>query len=110
VQSSHVWPAPARVEGVVMSVVEALDEELLTLGDAAARSTLAATARSLAVELDADNSATSKSMCAKALADVMREVRALAPAKPEEDEVERARKRRVERLAGKSAAGTASSS
>jgi hypothetical protein len=56
------------------------------------------------------NSATSKSMCAKALVDVMRELRALAPPKPEEDEVERARKRRADRLAGQSAAGSASSS
>jgi hypothetical protein len=89
------------------SVVEAFDLEMESIGGEFATSTLAATARALAVELDGDNSATSKSMCAKALADVMRELRALAPAKPEEDEVERARKRRTDRLARQAATGAA---
>jgi hypothetical protein len=93
-----------------MPVVLAVSRELEQMGGDVAESALAATALSLAEQLDGPNSATSKSMCAKALVDVLRELRALAPAKPEEDEVERARKRRADRLARQSAAGAAPSS
>jgi hypothetical protein len=75
-----------------------------------AGSTLAATALSLAVELDGDNSATSKSMCAKALADVMRELRALAPPRKENDDVTDLARKRDERLARGSAAPDSSRS
>jgi hypothetical protein len=94
-----------------MSVVEAVEGEVETLGPKAQVSPLAAAALSLARELDdAGNSATSKSMCAKALVDVLRELRTLVPPREEEDDIERARKRRADRLAGQSAAGSASSS
>ena len=88
-----------------MSVVAALEAELRALGPAAVDSTLAATALALAAELDGDNSATSKSMCAKSMVEVLRELRGLMPPKEREDDIERARKRRVERLARQSAAG-----
>jgi hypothetical protein len=55
-------------------------------------------------------SATAKSMCARALQDVLDKLRELAPPKKEEDDIERARKRRDERLAGQSAAGSSTPS
>jgi hypothetical protein len=93
-----------------MAVVDAVQAEIDRIGEKAQGTTMAETALSLARELDGQNSATSKSMCAKALIDVMRELRSLAPPVPEEDEVERARKRRADRLAGTAAAGSSSSS
>jgi hypothetical protein len=63
-----------------VSVVGALERELAVMGVAAGDSTLAASALALAGELDsAGNSATSKSMCAKALLDVMNRLRELTP-------------------------------
>jgi hypothetical protein len=91
-----------------MSVFESVERELEELG--VSGSALAATALSLAEGLDAPNSLTSKSMAAKALADVLKEIRTLAPPAEQEDEIERARKRRTARLAGKSAAGSSASS
>ncbi|MEJ7783405.1 MAG: hypothetical protein WKF96_01290 [Solirubrobacteraceae bacterium] len=70
------------------------DEEL-------ASSALAATAVALAKEIDKPrNSATSKSMCARALADTLRELRELAPAKKEDDAIDKLSAGRVLRLAG----------
>ncbi len=90
-----------------MSVVEAVRADIEKLGAGGQGSGLAATALALAAELDARNSATSKSMCAKSLIDVMRELRALAPPAESEDDLERARKRREDRLARQSATGAA---
>lgn len=90
-----------------MSVVEAVLKEIEWLGPRAEGSPMAATALSLAEGLDDENSLTSKGIAAKALIDVMRELRALVPAKAEDDEIERARKRRVAR---QSAAGASPSS
>jgi hypothetical protein len=92
----------------MMSVFEAVEQELEELG--VTGSALAATALSLAEGLDAPNSLTSKSMAAKALADVLKEIRTLAPPAEQEDEIERARKRRADRLARQSASGSSSSS
>ena len=88
-------------------VVEAVERDLKALGLKASRSSLAAAALALARELDdfhADqeceecghvqswtskaNSATSKSMCAKVLVEVLRELRALAPPKKEKTKVD----------------------
>lgn len=91
-----------------MSVFESVEQEIEELG--VTGSALAATALALAEGLDAPNSLTSKSMAAKALADVLKEIRTLAPPAEQEDEIERARKRRAERLAGKPAARSSSSS
>jgi hypothetical protein len=71
---------------------------------------MAATALALAVELDGPTSATSKSMCAKALVDVMRELRALAPAEKENDGLDDLAARRRKRIAGESAASASASS
>jgi hypothetical protein len=97
------------VEGVVsVSVVEAVTAELERLGEPGASSSLAATALALAEQLDEPrNGATSKSMCAKAMVDVLRELRLLAPPKQEDDELDRARKQRTERLARQSASEAA---
>lgn len=66
--------------------------------------TLAATARELARRLDdGEASATSKSMCAKALADTVAQLRALVPAKQEPDAVDQLQARRQTRRARKAA-------
>lgn len=89
-----------------MSVTEAVERDIDALGEKAKGSGFAATALALAGALDGDNSATSKSMCAKALIDVMRELRTLAPPKRQEDKVDEIAKRRQRRLArGGRAAG-----
>lgn len=80
-----------------MSVVAALRAELKALGPKGADSTLAATALSLAAELDADNSATSKSMCAKSMVDVLRELRLIVPPKQEADNLDDLTARRAAR-------------
>ena len=81
------------------TVLGALDAELKALRVQAPA--LAATARALARELDdPGNSATSKSMCARVLADVLGQLRELAPAEVEEDVVDQLRARRESRLAG----------
>jgi hypothetical protein len=49
---------------------------------------------------DPGNSATSRSMCAKALMDVMRELRGLAPAEREADRVDELSSRRAARVGG----------
>ena len=80
------------------AVVTAVERDLKALGPDAKGSTLAATALALARELDQPgNSATSKSMCAKSMVEVMREVRALAPAKREADRLDELNARRQAR-------------
>lgn len=88
-----------------MSVIEAVQGDLERLGPKAARSGLAAVALALAAELDGDNSATSKSMCAKSMVDVLRELRLLAPPKLEADDLDDLTARR---LARRSAAAASS--
>jgi hypothetical protein len=77
-----------------VSVEAAVERELIRMGGQWRDSVLGATALALAVELDADNSATSKSMVAKALNETMAELRALAPQKKEADPVDDLRVRR----------------
>ena len=77
-----------------LDAIRARDEDL-------ADSALAATALALAAEIDKENnSATSKSMCAKALAETMRELRELAPPELKEDALVDLNARRSERRAG----------
>lgn len=93
--------AEAASELVRVSVVEAVQRDLARLPDELAESGLAASALTLAAAMDdPSNSATSKSMCAARLHDALEQLRALAPEQEEADEVERARKRRADRLAG----------
>lgn len=80
-----------------LDAIRARDEDL-------ADSALAATALALASEIDnEDNSATSKSMCAKALAEIMRELRDLAPPELKEDALVDLNARRSTRRSGVSA-------
>jgi hypothetical protein len=62
-----------------------------------AQSGLAALALKLAEEMDANNSATSKSMCAKSLMETLDRIRALAPAEETEDKVDDLSARRAAR-------------
>jgi hypothetical protein len=81
-----------------MSVSNALQKDIEALGARAVGSTLAETALALARELDKPkNSATSKSMCAKAMIDVLRELRSVAPANRGADGVDDLRARRKSR-------------
>ena len=66
---------------------------------ALAGSGLALTAVALARELDGDNSATSKSMCARALAELIDRLRALAPAEERADGIDDLAKKRQKRVA-----------
>ena len=88
-----------------MSVEAAVSREITALGSKAEGSSLGETALSLARELDDDgNSATSKSMCAKAMVEVLRELRVLAPPKQEADGVTDLNARREARRARSAAA------
>jgi hypothetical protein len=84
-------------------VVRAVEKELKSLGAATVSPSLAATAVALAHEMDEDNSATSKSMCAKALIDAVDRIRELAPPKKESNPVDELRARRTARRARASA-------
>ena len=86
-------------------VTEAVKRDLAEIAKrdrALAESSLAATALALARELDARNSATSKSMCAKALNETMAMIRELAPAKQERDALDEIAERRSRRRAAAS--------
>lgn len=82
-----------------MSVSEAVQLDLDALGDdRLAKGALAATALELASQMDNPrNSATSKSMCAKSLTDVLARLRDLAPPQDEDSPLTRIRRRRDER-------------
>jgi hypothetical protein len=84
----------ARATVKDIDVLRRLSPELADSG-------LAASALAMAEEIDKPgNSATSKSMCARSLLEVMNRLRELAPEAEEEDEVDAARKRRAARLGG----------
>jgi hypothetical protein len=81
-----------------VSVVDAVTRDLSKLGGDAKDSALAASALALAAELDdSENSATSKSMCARALLDTLDRLRELAPPKREADSIDEIGARRAER-------------
>lgn len=85
-----------------MSVREAVECDLAEIRRTApqlADSALAATALALAEEMDGDNSATSKSMCARALMDALEQLRALAPPRKESDGIDRIAAQRQKRRA-----------
>jgi hypothetical protein len=88
----------------VVSVEAALAAELEAMPGDVQRSSLAMTALTLAAQLDSTrNGGTSKAMIAKEYRETLRELRAIAPPAQEDDEVDRARKRRAERLARRAA-------
>lgn len=84
-----------------MSVADAVTRDLAALDKLSpglAESTLAASAGVLARELDAPgNSATSKSMCARALLETMDRLRELAPAAAANDRLDDLAKKRANR-------------
>lgn len=83
---------------VPLSVVSAVERDLKALGGGLAESSLAAAAFALARELDcAENSATSKSMCARALRETMDRLQELAPPKAERDRIDEVSDRRERR-------------
>ena len=76
-------------------------EEIKTRMPALAESALAATALALALQLDHPyNSATSKSMCAKALMDAIGQLRELAPPPVKRDKLDELTDRRERRRSG----------
>ena len=83
-----------------MSVVEAVNRDLARMPGDLRDSALAATALAMAEQLDGDNSATSKSMCAKALLDTMAVLRGLAPPERVKDDVDQLAEKRRARRAG----------
>lgn len=84
-------------------VLESLDQELAAIARVApelAGSALAATAREMASQLDdPSNSATSKSMCARVLCDVLDQIRELTPDADDKDGLDELNARRTARLA-----------
>lgn len=82
-------------------VLEAVDRDLQKIARVSAEladSTLAATAREMASQLDdPGNSATSKSMCARVLSDVMEQLRELTPEGDDKDGVDELNARRAAR-------------
>ncbi len=90
-----------------MSVVDATEADLAAirkLAPALADSALGALALALASEIDeAGNSATSKSMCARALTDVLGQLRDLTPENGEGDSLDDLSARRATRLRSRSA-------
>ena len=91
---------PATGDLSVYNSVRADLDKLREVAPELANSALAATMLALAREMDDENSATSKSMCAKALLDIDTRLRMLSPSATQEDEVDELTARRSARLAG----------
>ena len=90
-------PPPKRPRAGAVETATARD--LKRLPDELATSALAASALALARELDGANSATSKSMCAKAHMELMDRLRELAPPEETRDGLDEISARRARRLA-----------
>lgn len=91
----------------MVSVVAAVERDVKAFAELLPgidESAEAATALALAAELDDRNSATSKSMCARALAELMLQMRSRLPEERVGDSLDDLAARRAARLAGKSAA------
>lgn len=90
------------------SVIDAVERDLAAIAkrdEALAESGLAASAVAMAYEIAHPyNSATSKSMCARALVDALERLRELAPDEEQKDGVDDLSTRRAARLAGRPAA------
>lgn len=84
-----------------MSVLESVERDLERIAEldaSLADSALAALAQQLAKELDSSgNSATSKSMCARALMDALERLQELAPSEKEKDRVDELAEKRDRR-------------
>lgn len=97
-KKAPAWTPPESVVEAVKRDLESLRERDEKLADSA----LAASAMALARELDAQNSATSKSMCAKALIETLDRLAELAPPAKEADRVDDLASRRAARRAAAS--------
>ncbi len=95
------YGGPAREVAFVVTVAEAVERELVELAKrdkAVAESALGASAMVLAREMDTvGNSATSKSMCARALLETMNRLNELAPEAIAGDKLDDLAKRREKR-------------
>jgi hypothetical protein len=90
---------------IILWNVEAVQEMIDAMPSQFHRSPLAAMALTLASELDSSsNGGTSKSMVAKSMQDVLKELRELAPLEQAKDDVDDLREQRRKRLAGRAAA------
>lgn len=107
--SSKRKPEPATPDAGDLTAATAVERDLATIAKVApelARSALAASARVLAKELDEPgNSATSKSMCAKALQDILADLRALTPVGEEKDALDDLAATRARRLGASASKG-----
>jgi hypothetical protein len=110
VQQGDGWPtdpswAASYLAGVVMdfeSVESSVREEISTIPQPAP--SLAAAAVALAREMDdPDNSATSKSMCGKALLETMKRLRELSPPAKKETPLDELSRQRAARRGGAAA-------
>lgn len=86
-----------------MTVRAGVERDLLVLPEDVREGGLAALALAMADEIDDPNSATSKSMCAKQLRDVLLDLKKVAPAVPEKDGLDELQKRRAARRAAAAA-------
>lgn len=98
---------PSQGGGLDLTVVGSVRRDLAEIAKRSpelASSGFAATALALAREMDKDNSATSKSMCAKALVEALSLLRELSPPEQKRDGLDDLAARRAKRLNGGSAA------
>ena len=105
-QPRNVGASRAPVFEAMVTVVDAVTRDLAALAKRApelAESAEAATALALARELDDNNSATSKSMCARALTETMAALRAMAPPVETTDALDQLAAARSKRRAKKTA-------
>jgi SpoVK/Ycf46/Vps4 family AAA+-type ATPase len=88
-----------------MTVVAAVKRDLAGMPKTLAESGIAATALVLAAQLDdGDTSATSKSMCAKELRELLERLRALSPPRIEVDRIDDVTRKREERRSRRASA------
>lgn len=86
-------------ERTVVAAVERDLEDIAERDPRLAEGTLALSALALAREMDSESSATSKSMCAKALLETMATLRELSPPEAKKDGIDDLSRRREERRA-----------
>lgn len=86
-----------------LSVLASVTRDLASVPSEMATGGLAAMALALAREIDGENSATSKSMCAGQLRDTLDRIRELSPDKEEGDSLDDLAARRANRIAGSTA-------
>jgi hypothetical protein len=99
---SHATEAegvPPVVEMTVRAAVQRDLDGLAKRDPKLAQSGLAASALALATEMDAGNSATSKSMCARALVETLEKLESMAPAAPTADAIDQLAAKREKRKA-----------